>query len=180
MEQLPLKRINDEAYVASETIIRFDRRAVDFVRDRALRNPRGRARICTHREAGDTVHEMLIGISAASYVRPHRHHGKSESFHLVEGEADVVILSDQGAVEDVVRLAPGANFYYRLDTPRYHTVVVASPVLVIHETTNGPFDPAQTDWAPFAPAEGTPEAAAYVAQLRQAVDAWKKLCISTC
>lgn len=174
MEQLPLTRINDEVYLATEGIIRLDRRTVDFLRDRALRNPRGRVRICTHRDVSETLHEMLIGITAASYVRPHRHHGKAESFHLIEGEAEVVILSDQGAVEDAVRLAPGANFYYRLDAPRYHTVVVASPVLVIHETTNGPWDPAETDWAPFAPAEGTPEAAAYTAQLRQAVDAWKR------
>lgn len=173
MEQLPLTRINDEVYVAAEEIIRLDRRAVDFVRDRALRNPRGRARICAHRDAGDSLHEMLIGIAAASYVRPHRHHGKIESFHLVEGSAEVVILSREGGVEDVVELGTEANFYYRLDTPRYHTLLLKSPVLVIHETTNGPFDPTQTDWAPFAPAEGTPEATAYTARLRSSVEAWK-------
>ena len=170
---LPLKRINDEVYVATEAIIRLDRRAVDFVREASLRNARGRARICAHRDAGESLHEMLIAIAAASYVRPHRHHGKIESFHLVEGEAEVVILSETGAVDDVVTLAPDASFYYRLDAPRYHTVLPASPVLVIHETTNGPFDPAQTDWAPFAPAEGTPEAPVYSARLRRAVEHWK-------
>lgn len=173
METLPLRKINDEVYVASEAVIRLDRRAVDLVREAALRNPRGRARICTHRDAGDSLHEMLIGIAAASYVRPHRHHGKIESFHLVEGEAEVVILSPAGLVEDVVALGPQASFYYRLDAPRYHTLLLGSPVLVIHETTNGPFDPAQTDWAPFAPAEGTADATGYAARLRQSVAAWK-------
>jgi cupin fold WbuC family metalloprotein len=173
MKSLPLKKINDEVYTATEAIIRLDRRAIEFTRECALRNPRGRARICAHRNPDENLHEMLIAITAASYVRPHRHHGKSESFHLVEGEAEVVILSDEGSVEDVIALGPGANFYYRLDAPRYHTVLPGSPVLVIHETTNGPFDPAQTDWAAFAPAEGSPETAGYTARLRQAVHAWK-------
>jgi cupin fold WbuC family metalloprotein len=174
MMDLPVERINDEVFVASDPIVRLDKGAVDFVREQALRNPRGRARICAHRGNDDLLHEMLIGISGASYVRPHRHDHKSESFHLVEGEAEVVILSDDGEVEDVVPLGSEANFFYRLDTPRYHTLLLGSPVLVIHETTNGPFDPSQTGWAPFAPAEGTIEAAEYVRHLRQAVAAWKK------
>ncbi len=173
MSQLPLKKINDEVYVAADKIVRLDQREIKFISDCALRNARGRARICAHKDSDDKLHEMLIGIAPTSYVRPHRHHGKVESFHLVEGSADVVILSEQGIVEDVVGLGPGANFYYRLDMPRYHTLLVVSPVLVIHETTNGPFDAAQTDWAPFAPAEGTPESAAYTAKLRQAVIDWK-------
>ncbi len=141
MSRLPVQRINDEVYVAEGGIVRLDRRAIAFVRDQALRNPRGRARICAHKDSGDSLHEMLIGIAASSYVRPHRHQKKSESFHLVEGSADVVILSDQGTVEDVVELGADANFYYRLEAPRYHTLLLTSPALVIHETTNGPFVP---------------------------------------
>jgi cupin fold WbuC family metalloprotein len=174
MSQLPLRKINDEVYVTADEIVRLDRRAIELMRDSALANARGRARICAHKDSGDSLHEMLIGIAATSYVRPHRHHGKIESFHLVDGSADIVILSEQGAVEDVIELGPQTNFYYRLDTPRYHTLLVQSPVLVIHETTNGPFDPSQTDWAAFSPLEGTPEAAAYTAQLRQSVRQWKE------
>ena len=174
MSRLPLQKINDEVYVAEDGIVRLDRRAIAFVRDQALRNPRGRARICAHRDSSNRLHEMLIGISAASYVRPHRHEDKSESFHLVEGNADVVILSDDGAIEDVVELGAEANFYYRLEAPRYHTLLLNSPALVIHETTNGPFVPDGTDWAPFAPAEGTPEARAYTEGLRRSVKAWKE------
>lgn len=174
MNHLPLKKINDEVYVAADEIVRLDRQAVEFIRDCALRNPRGRARICAHKDSGNSLHEMLIGIAPGSYVRPHRHHGKVESFHLVEGSADIVILSEQGVVEDVIELGPQSNFYYRLDSPRYHTLLVQSPVLVIHETTNGPFDATQTDWAAFAPAEGSPETADYAAQLRQLVGTWKQ------
>jgi len=173
MNPLPIKRINDEVYVAADEVVRLDRQAVEFIRDCALRNPRGRARICAHKDSGDNLHEMLIGIAPGSYVRPHRHHGKVESFHLVEGSADIVILSEQGSIEDVIELGPHANFYYRLDSPRYHTLLVNSPVLVIHETTNGPFDPTQTDWAEFSPVEGAAESTSYSSQLRQLVSDWK-------
>jgi cupin fold WbuC family metalloprotein len=173
MNPLPLKRINDEVYVATDEIVRLDRHAIEFIRDCALRNPRGRARICAHKDSGDNLHEMLIGIAPGSYVRPHRHHSKIESFHLIEGNADIVILSEQGSIEDVIELGPNANFYYRLDSPRYHTLLISSPVLVIHETTNGPFDPAQTDWAAFSPVEGAAESSSYTSQLRQKVSGWK-------
>ena len=178
MEGLKLARVNDDVYIATEPIVRFDQWAVNFVREQALRSPLGRARICAHRGHEDPVHEMLIGISDASYVRPHRHEGKSESFHLVDGEVDVVILSDAGAIEDVITLGKQASFYYRLDTPRYHTLLLDSPVLIIHETTKGPFDRQHTRWAPFSPVEQTTpaarrEAAAYLGQLRREVSAWK-------
>ena len=173
MSRLPLKKINDEVYIAVDEIVQLDVHEISFIRDCAKRNPRGRVRICAHKSPNDSLHEMLIGISESSYVRPHRHHGKIESFHLVEGSADIVILSERGEIEDVIELGKDANFFYRLDTPRYHTVIVRSPVLVIHETTNGPFDPSETNWAEFSPIEGSSEVKTFVAQLRQAVSAWK-------
>lgn len=171
---LPLKKINDEVFVATDDIVRIDARAVEFIRACAMRNRRGRARICAHKQPTDTLHEMLIGIRADSYIRPHRHHGKVESFHLVEGAADVVILDDAGGIDDVIELGAERNFYYRLDTPKYHTLLVNTPVLVIHEITNGPFDPAQSDHAAFAPAEGEAAAAGYIDNLRLSVAHWKK------
>lgn len=172
---LPLEKINDEVFYATGEIVRLDARAVDFVRAQATRNARGRARICTHRNADEPLHEMLIAVASSSYIRPHRHHGKSESFHLVDGEADVVVLNDDGEIEDVVELGPAGNFYYRLDAPRYHTLVLHSPVLVIHEITNGPFTPGASDSAPFAPAEGESGADGYMRDLAARVANWKEL-----
>lgn len=170
---LPLERVNDEVFIASEETVCLDTRAVAFVRECAARNLRGRARICAHKKATDTLHEMLIAITSASYVRPHRHLSKSESFHLVEGAADVVIFGEDGGIQRVVELGPDRNFFYRLDTPRYHTLVVNSPVVVIHEVTNGPFDPSRSDVAAFAPSEGDPAAAAYVQSLKLQIQRWK-------
>ena len=172
---LPLVKINDEVFVARDEVVHFSSEAINFLRTQALKNARGRARLCAHKAASDSLHEMLICISQSSYVAPHRHHSKSESFHLIDGDADVVIFTDAGDIDEVVALGKDKTFFYRLDTPRYHTVIVNSPFLIIHETTNGPFDANLSDFAPFAPLENTQKHLAYISNLRDAVSRWKAL-----
>ncbi|MBU3540825.1 WbuC family cupin fold metalloprotein [Polynucleobacter sp. UB-Tiil-W10] len=166
---LPLRKVNDEVFMATDEVIRFDSRYVDLIKQSAAKNARGRARICAHRGPSDILHEMLIAIRSDSYIRPHRHHQKVESFHLVDGLVDVVVLNEDGSIADVVELSHQGNFYYRLDLPRYHTLLIHSPVLVIHEITNGPFEATQSDWGSFSPAEGSVEVTAYISQLRKEV-----------
>jgi cupin fold WbuC family metalloprotein len=170
---LPLTKINDEVFIASDEIVRFGSSEIEFVKECALKNIRGRARICAHKAPTDTLHEMLIGIRSDSYIRPHRHMNKAESFHLVEGAAEIVILTNDGNISDVIELGPDRNFYYRLDKPRYHTLLIHSPVLVIHEITNGPFDPTQSDFPSFSPPEGDKSAIGYIEQLKLKVESWK-------
>jgi cupin fold WbuC family metalloprotein len=153
MNNLPLKKINDEVFLATDEIVRLDYRAVEFIKEKAASNLRGRARICAHKDAQDRLHEMVIAIRSDSYIRPHRHHNKVESFHLIEGCADIAILSDEGTILDVVKLSKDHCFYYRLDTSHYHTLIIHSPILVIHEITNGPFDVSAADFALFSPAD---------------------------
>ena len=130
---------------------------------------RGRVRFCAHPNLDDPIHEMLIALSRAVYIRPHSHPGKSESFHAIEGEADVVIFNDQGDIDNVIRMGAYSSarvFYYRLRSPLFHTVVVRSDVFVVHETTHGPFRPEDTVFAPWAPEETTCSAVeAYVKNL---------------
>jgi cupin fold WbuC family metalloprotein len=171
---LHLTKVSDEVFIASDPIVRLDMRAVDFIRDSAIKNARGRARICAHKQPTDTLHEMLIGIRADSYIRPHRHHNKVESFHLIEGAADIVILDEGGTLLEVIELSQSKNFYYRLDMPKYHTLLIQSPVLVIHEITNGPFVLEGGDAASFAPPEGDPTAVTYIEMLRLRATQWKQ------
>lgn len=115
---------------------------------------------------------MLIALDRGTYVRPHRHPDKSESFHVVEGALSVVLFGDEGQVRETIPLgeyASGRAFYYRLAEPVYHTLLVQSPVAVIHETTNGPFDRSATEYAPWAPAEEDGDAScAYLHELAKA------------
>ena len=172
---LPIIRINDEVCIASDPIVRLDARAIEYVKESALNSPRGRFRICAHKEKTNSLHEMLIGIRGDSYIRPHRHQSKVESFHLVEGVAEIIVLDEDGEIIDIIELSPKKNFYYRLDLPLYHTILVHSPVLVIHEITNGPFEVESSDMAPFSPPEGDLRVTSYLEALRAKSEEWKRV-----
>jgi cupin fold WbuC family metalloprotein len=128
----------------------------------ALKNPRKRVRLCSHPSEADTLHEMLIIMYGGCYVQPHAHPGKSEAFHVIEGLLTVVIFDQAGVVQE--RIAMGAfgstrPFYYRLSSPLFHTVIIESECAVFHEVTNGPFRLGETEFAGWAPIEGSDEAA---------------------
>ena len=153
---IELERINDEVFIALDRIVRFGGDEVAFVKEQARKSPRKRARICAHKSNDDSLHEMLIAIAADSYVRPHRHVGKSESFHIVEGEVDIAIFDELGEITDVVEMGStmsGRQFFYRLSESAFHTLLIRSELLVIHEVTSGPFVAGATVLAPFAPPE---------------------------
>jgi len=117
---------------------------------------RGRMRFCAHQSLDDSLHEMLIALNLHTYIRPHRHARKSESVHVVKGFGDLLRFNDAGLLQEVLRIGPygsGCCFYYRMAAPQYHMLLVRSDTLVVHETTNGPFCPADTEFAPWAPAE---------------------------
>jgi len=171
---MKLRKVNDEVFVADEPIVEVGDEDVQFLKRQALASPRRRARICAHPSGEDTLHEMIIAISADSYIHPHRHFGKSESFHVIEGSVDVAIFEDDGALARVVALGvpgSGRQFFYRLSDRLFHTLRIRTPVLVIHEVTNGPFDPAATELAPFAPPESASERAkAYMNEVAVLID----------
>ena len=134
---------------------------IAFLKRQAQMSPRKRARICAHKSNSDPLHEMLIAISSDSYIHPHRHINKSESFHILDGEVDVVVFDNDGNIEDVIQLGAkgsGRNFYYRLSESAFHTLLIRPDVLVVHEVTNGPFATDGTVLAPFAPKEDQAEA----------------------
>jgi cupin fold WbuC family metalloprotein len=175
MSELLLHQLSDDVFLAVNDIVRFDNQSIEFIKQKAANSLRGRSRICAHKDVTDSLHEMIIAIRANSYIRPHRHHNKVESFHLVEGCVDVVIFSDDGEVVDVITLGEEHNFYYRLDKPHYHTLIIRTPILVIHEITNGPFDINASDFAIFSPEEGSIESEDYMRALKQQVDTYKSI-----
>ncbi len=171
-----LKQQSKEVLLADEKIVRVGQSDIAALQTALAQSNRGRSRICAHRDASDALHEMLIVLSSASYIRPHKHSGKSESFHIIVGELDVVIFDDQGGIEDVVQMgcyASGRNFFYRLADPRFHSVLVRTATVIFHETTNGPFKREDTQFANWSPAEAELDAVAdYVRQLKGRVDAF--------
>jgi cupin fold WbuC family metalloprotein len=105
---------------------------------------------------GNMLHEMLIVLGKENYIRPHRHPSKSESFHVIEGRADIVLFDEAGTPIKRIELgdySSGRRFYFRIDRPIFHTVVVMSARFVFHETTNGPFNRKDTEFALWGPEE---------------------------
>ncbi|MDE3076318.1 MAG: WbuC family cupin fold metalloprotein [Chloroflexota bacterium] len=150
------RSLKDEVFVTSDHIVTVSGEDVRFLKTRAAAAPRKRSRLCAHAELGDSLHEMVVVLSQDTYVRPHKHLGKSESFHIVEGALKVVILDDSGEVLRVIPMAAYGSdevWFYRLSASLYHCVIPTTDPVVFHETTNGPFRPEDTVWAPWAPQE---------------------------
>lgn len=150
------EQINAEVLYSTDDITRLEQSDIERLKEMALDTPRQRIRLCAHPETNDSLHEMMIVHVRDVFVPPHRHVGKSESFHMIDGALDVVIFEDGGAIKDVIHLAaPGGDqaFYYRLSKPYYHTVLPTSDVVVFHEITNGPFRREDMEFAPWAPME---------------------------
>ena len=131
---------------------------------------RGRSRLCAHPDETAGLHEMLIVHHHDVYVRPHHHLGKSESFHLMEGRALVILFDRDGAIERVIPVgdtASGAASYFRMPEGVVHSFVIESEWLVFHETTTGPFDRSRTVLAEWSPDDADHAArAAYLTDLR--------------
>jgi cupin fold WbuC family metalloprotein len=148
-------------------------RLAELVRAAAA-EPLRRSRICLHRSSEDLTQEMIIALMQDSYVPPHKHTGKSESFHVIRGELDIVFFDDAGKANRIVSLGtPGGikPFVYRLSVDLWHSVRVLTEVAVFHETTTGPFVKGHSQFPPWAPA------AADVEGVRRFMDMLKSVSI---
>lgn len=140
----------------------------------AASNPRGREIVNFHASPDEGMQRMLNALEPSTYIRPHRHLDppKPESFVLLRGSMaffvfdetgnfgpkDVTILSRQTGIL-AIDLRPGV----------FHAFLALEPGTVIFEVKPGPYSPiTDKDFAPFAPAPDTPEAAAYQERLFKA------------
>jgi cupin fold WbuC family metalloprotein len=154
---------NPEVYYSDAALVTADDADIAELKRIAAQNPRRRSRLCTHPDPSSGLHEMLIVHHRDAYVRPHRHFGKPESFHLIEGFARVVIFESNGSICNVLDMAPygsGKLCYYRMPDGVFHGILISSEWLVFHETTAGPFDPSRTAFPEWAPDGGDPAATA--------------------
>ena len=137
-------------YVKDEIVV-FTDEMKSFLISRASKHLKREARLCTHLNPDSTLHEMIIVHSRGNYVPPHKHFNKVESFHLIEGELDIIIFCDRGEIKQVIHLSSENDIYYRLQKSLYHTVVPLSEYVIYHEVTNGPFlveEKYEATWAP--------------------------------
>lgn len=166
---MPIVQRSSNVFVLGDSPDFVHRGIIADLKNAADRSPLKRARLCLHRDGTELVHEMLIVLAGSVYIRPHRHLNKPESFHLLEGDVSAVFFDDDGAPSREVRLGRGLDqpFIYRVTHPVYHTQWVWSDYVVFYECTRGPFLKEETEYASWAPEEGTSEVAAYQARLKE-------------
>ena len=173
MTAMELNEVSEEVLYTLDPVTKVAVTDIESLKGRALANPRERARICTHLSVDDSVHEMLIVHTKGTYIPPHKHLGKSESFHIIEGRLDIVMFDDAGEVVDVIEMgeyASGDTFFWRISESYYHTVIPRSEIVVFHETTRGPFRREDLVHGPWAPPEDDHAAARrYMATLESAI-----------
>ena len=149
-----IKKQSDEVFYAEGAIIAFAAADLEFLKQQTERNPRKRARLCTHRDVNDALHEMIIVNARDTYVRPHKNTSKPKSFQMLEGMMDVVVFDDAGNVVSATRLGPygsGRASYFRLHETRFHTLRTLTALGIFQETTRGPFVLGDTVFAAWAP-----------------------------
>lgn len=142
---------------------------IEQVRRKAESSPRLRMNHNFHPSDQSNPHRFLNVMLRGTYIRPHRHRQppKAESWILLEGEALFFTFDDGGAVTGKwtisatgpcrgLDLAPGA----------WHSLAAVTECAVMYEVKPGPYEPAtDKEFAPWAPAEGSPEAPAWLERL---------------
>jgi dTDP-4-dehydrorhamnose reductase len=149
-----LTEVADGVYYSPYPLPLVDSGLIEFLKRVSRTCPLRRARFCAHLTPDAEQHDMLIVTHRDSYVAPHRHLTKSETFVVLEGSADMILFDESGAVEKIVRMgAPtsGRPFFYRMPPRQFHSLAMDSELLVFLENTKGPFrlnDRETASWAP--------------------------------
>lgn len=145
---------------SSEDIFSLRREQFDDIKRAALESPLRRARICAHHHHEDPIQEMIIVFCKGAAIPPHKHVGKTESFHIIEGEVQIIFFDDDGkAFSQLVLGEVGSKlpFFYRLSKPLFHALVPLTDFVVLHETTLGPFDRDLNVFPTWGPEKRDPE-----------------------
>ena len=149
----------------------IDQALLASVSGEASRSPRQRKNRNFHADDAAPAHRLLNAIEPGSYLMPHRHldANKDETMIVLRGRLGVVFFDELGQVQQTAVLAPMGPIC-GVDIPHgvYHTVLALDPGTVVLEAKGGPYLPlTEAERAPWAPAEGAPQAAAYALSLRE-------------
>jgi cupin fold WbuC family metalloprotein len=127
---------------------------IGILKQSARTNSKRRSRFCAHPSPEADQHDMLIVSHRDTYVTPHRHLDKSESFTVLEGSALIFLFGDDGTLQQIERMgAPssGRPFFYRMPPGQFHSLSIESELLVFLESAKGPFQPSAMENAAWAP-----------------------------
>ncbi len=146
--------MSNVAFYTDGSVVSVGSQDIESLKARVGDTELKRIRLCAHRDAEDSLHEMFIVLSQETYIRPAKHLNKDESLHVVEGRADVIFYDEMGSITQVIPLgdyASGYQFFYRIREPVYHSLLLRSDTFTFCETTLGPLRKSDTVLAPWSP-----------------------------
>lgn len=165
-----LSQVSEGIFYTNRPFVLVDPTTIAFLKDKASTNMIGRARVCAHPSPEDDQHDMLIVSHCNTYVAPHRHLSKSETFLVLEGRADVLLFDEHGNLTASIPMGPsgsGLPFFYRMPAGQFHSLRIETEVVVFVESTKGPFRKRDMENAPWAPkAQDNAAGRSYIAALR--------------
>jgi cupin fold WbuC family metalloprotein len=146
------------------------RALLDELAAAAAASARGRAHHNIHGSAADLVQRFIVVAQRDSYFRPHRHVARTELALVLRGKVEIVTFDEHGRVSARHEVGEGtANMAYETPPATWHTLIPAVNGTAFLEIKQGPYDPATTsEFATWAPAEGTPSVAHFQQWLRSA------------
>lgn len=132
---------------------------LDSLKLQALAADNKRARICLHRDHSSKVQQMLIVFHRSTFIGPHRQKHHFKSYTVMHGRLSVSFFDDIGQVTEhqlLGGIASRGQFLVRFPASRWHMAMPVTEWTVFLETTEGPFTPASTEYAPWGPDYGNP------------------------
>ena len=146
-------------------MIKIDETFIDKTSVKAKKTDRRRMNYNFHKEASSTLQRMLNAIEPDTYLQPHKHENpdKVEAFFVLRGRVLVLEFDDDGNIIDHIILDSKKGNYGAEIPPRtWHIIISLEKDTVAYEVKDGPYN-AENDkiFAPWAPAEGDPDALEY-------------------
>jgi cupin fold WbuC family metalloprotein len=181
---MDLKKLTAEAYQAIGEPVALGPAEFDFIEKAATESARHRSRILCHKGVDEVLHEMAVAVQAAAYVRPNRHRGKDEAVLVARGDCTVIFFDDDGSMTGNFPLSAQRTtrdflpYYIRIPANVWHTVVAHTDCVLL-EATPGPFDPADTEYAPWSPAEEEAGNCSFFSKSLPVADTYEPLTQST-
>ena len=135
----------------------------------AAASPRRRQHHNLH-AMSEPCHRMVVGLQPGSYIPPHRHlaEDKAEALLALQGCFGVLIFTEAGELLEK-RLLQAGGECAGVDLPPgvFHGLVVLAADSLLFECKAGPYRPiTEAELAPWAPREGAPEVAGYMAWMQ--------------
>lgn len=128
---------------------------LDTVTAQAKENPRLRMNYNLHTTMDAPVHRMLNALEPDTYLPPHRHTDKDETYLVLRGSLLAFFYDEVGNVTEKVCLNP-VKGKYGLEIPpcTWHSIIALESGTVIFEIKKGPYQPLPlqdlASWAPAA------------------------------